>query len=81
MLEEVVSAFGAGVLSLETAVAMLVEAGYPIEDASQEVARIRAKAEQEAAMRIAETAAQGRRDTDTEDDQQEEKSPSGFVAA
>jgi hypothetical protein len=57
VLDEVVTAFGAGVLSLETAVAMLVEAGYPIEDASQEVARIRAKAEQEAAMRVGENAA------------------------
>ncbi|MFF8928960.1 hypothetical protein ACF1AO_16975 [Streptomyces longwoodensis] len=45
VLEEVVKAYGAGVLSLETAVAMLLEAGYPIEDASQEVERIRAKAE------------------------------------
>lgn len=54
VLEEVVKAYGAGVLSLETAVSMLLEAGYPIKDASQEVARIRAKAEQEAAMRMAE---------------------------
>ncbi|MFJ5307447.1 hypothetical protein [Streptomyces sp. NPDC088350] len=72
VLEEVVSAYGAGVLSLETAVAMLVEAGYPIEDASQEVARIRAKAEQEAAMRVAEDTARRGRDEDAEDDQQEE---------
>ncbi|MFF4802327.1 hypothetical protein ACFY1U_28645 [Streptomyces sp. NPDC001351] len=62
VLEEVVSAYGAGVLSLETAVAMLVEAGYPIEDASQEVARIRAKVEQDAAMRAAEDRARGERD-------------------
>ena len=62
VLEEVVSAYGAGVLSLETAVAMLMEAGYPIEDASQEVARIRAKAEQDAAMRAAEDRARGERD-------------------
>jgi hypothetical protein len=81
VLEEVVSAFGAGVLSLETAVAMLVEAGYPIKDASQEVARIRAKAEQEAALRIAENTAEGRRSTDADDDQQEVGSSSRFVSA
>lgn len=57
VLEEVVQAYGAGVLSLETAVAMLMDAGYPIKDASQEVARIRARAEQEAATRVAEAAA------------------------
>ncbi|OIJ97753.1 hypothetical protein BIV25_13170 [Streptomyces sp. MUSC 14] len=57
VLDEVVTAYGAGVMSLETAVQMLLDAGYPVEDASQEVARIRAKAEQDAAMRIAETAA------------------------
>ncbi|MER5543007.1 hypothetical protein ABT072_11295 [Streptomyces sp. NPDC002589] len=44
-------------MSLETAVQMLLDAGYPVEDASQEVARIRAKAEQDAAMRIVQTAA------------------------
>ncbi|OLZ69508.1 hypothetical protein AV521_18545 [Streptomyces sp. IMTB 2501] len=43
-------------MSLETAVQMLLDAGYPVEDASQEVARIRAKAEQDAAMRITEAA-------------------------
>jgi hypothetical protein len=57
VLDEVVTAYGAGVMSLETAVQMLLDAGYPVEDASQEVARIRAKAEQDAAMRIAETTA------------------------
>ncbi|MFE0190702.1 hypothetical protein [Streptomyces sp. NPDC058989] len=57
VLEEVVQAYGAGVLSLETAVSMLMDAGYPIDDASQEVARIRAKAEQQAAARLAEAAA------------------------
>ncbi|MGI5262376.1 hypothetical protein [Streptomyces angustmyceticus] len=49
-------------LSLETAVAMLLEAGYPIKDASQEVARIRAKAQQEAEVRMAEAAARRGRD-------------------
>ncbi|MEU0722856.1 hypothetical protein [Streptomyces sp. NPDC006140] len=57
VLEEVVTAYGAGVISLETAVQMLLDAGYPIDDASQEVARIRAKAEEEAAVRLAEAAA------------------------
>ncbi|RYJ28806.1 hypothetical protein CU044_2567 [Streptomyces sp. L-9-10] len=67
VLEEVVKAYGAGVLSLETAIAMLLEAGYPIKDASQEVERIRAKAEQEAAARMAEAAARQGRDENDED--------------
>ncbi|MER8002126.1 hypothetical protein [Streptomyces sp. NPDC095613] len=57
VLEEVVRAYGAGVISLQTAVRMLVDAGYPIEDVSQEVSRIQARAEQEAAARRAEAAA------------------------
>ncbi|MEU6147629.1 hypothetical protein ABZ848_45680 [Streptomyces sp. NPDC047081] len=69
VLEEVVKAYGAGVLSLETAVAMLMEAGYPIRDASQEVEQIRAKAEQEAAVRLAEAAA--RRGASGEEDTEE----------
>uniref|UniRef100_A0AAU2UXD2 Phage portal protein n=1 Tax=Streptomyces sp. NBC_00003 TaxID=2903608 RepID=A0AAU2UXD2_9ACTN len=68
VLEEVVQAYGAGVLSLETAVMMLLEAGYPIKDVSQEVERIRAKAEQEAAVRMAEAAA--RRGPDDNADQE-----------
>lgn len=44
VLEEVVKAYGADVISLETAVQMLLDAGYPIEDASREVGRIRAQA-------------------------------------
>ncbi|MGW1914949.1 hypothetical protein ACWCQS_30545 [Streptomyces sp. NPDC002076] len=70
VLEEVVTAYGAGVLSLETAVTMLMEAGYPIKDASQEVARIRAKADQEAEVRMAEAAA--RRGHDEGDGDQEQ---------
>ncbi|MFJ9617866.1 hypothetical protein [Streptomyces noursei] len=52
VLDEVTQAYGAGVLSLETAVAMLMDAGYPIKDAAEEVARIREAAvqEQQAAM-------------------------------
>ncbi|MGW7664112.1 hypothetical protein, partial [Streptomyces sp. NPDC054756] len=75
VLEEVVKAYGAGVLSLETAVAMLLEAGYPIKDASQEVERIRVKAEQEAAVRVAE--ANARRERDEDDGDQEEDDGSG----
>ncbi|MEU4028063.1 hypothetical protein [Streptomyces anulatus] len=71
VLEEVVKAYGAGVLSLETAVSMLLEAGYPIKDASQEVARIRAKAEQEAAARMAEAAARRGSDEGHEESQEE----------
>ncbi|MFI2258926.1 hypothetical protein [Streptomyces tubercidicus] len=74
VLEEVVTAYGAGVLSLETAVAMLLEAGYPIKDASQEVARIRAKAQQEAEVRMAEAAARRGRGED-EEDQEEDAGP------
>ncbi|MFE3526998.1 hypothetical protein ACFXOD_36580 [Streptomyces sp. NPDC059161] len=57
VLDEAVTAYGAGVISLETAVQMLLDAGYPIEDASEEVARIRSVAEQEAAAKAAEAAA------------------------
>ncbi|CAL9578334.1 hypothetical protein [Streptomyces sp. enrichment culture] len=76
VLEEVVKAYGAGVLSLETAVTLLLEAGYPIKDASQEVARIRAKAEQEAAVRMAEAAARRGRDGD-EDQEEDGPAPAG----
>ncbi|QSS91299.1 hypothetical protein [Streptomyces sp. M54] len=79
VLEEVVKAYGAGVLSLETAVAMLLEAGYPIKDASQEVERIRAKAEQEAAERMAEAAARRGRDQDDEDQEEDDGSGSAGV--
>lgn len=72
VLEEVVQAYGAGVLSLETAVAMLMDAGYPIKDASQEVARIRAKAEQEMAARMAEAAAR-RGEPEGEEEQADER--------
>ncbi|NEC21838.1 hypothetical protein [Streptomyces parvus] len=74
VLEEVVKAYGAGVLSLETAVTMLLEAGYPIKDASQEVERIRAKAQQEAEVRMAEAAARRGRDED-EEDQEDDAGP------
>ncbi|MGW3563063.1 hypothetical protein ACWDSL_04020 [Streptomyces sp. NPDC000941] len=47
VLDEVVKAYGAGVLSLETAVQTLLDAGYRINDASQEVARIQAAVRQD----------------------------------
>jgi hypothetical protein len=43
ILDEVVKGVGAGVLSLETGIRMLQDAGYPIEDAREEVARINAR--------------------------------------
>lgn len=43
VLDEVVRGVGAGVLSLETGVGMLQDAGYPIEDARDEVERIAAR--------------------------------------
>jgi hypothetical protein len=53
---------------------MLLEAGYPIKDASQEVERLRARAEQEAAVRMADATARRGRE---EDDDQEEDDGSG----
>ncbi|MGX1909288.1 hypothetical protein ACWIID_10530 [Streptomyces phaeochromogenes] len=61
ILEEVVRGVTAGVLSLETGIRMLQDAGYPIEDARQEVERIRAGQQSEAdaePKRIASTAAE-----------------------
>ncbi|MEU2590815.1 hypothetical protein ABZ649_04515 [Streptomyces albidoflavus] len=52
VLDEVVKAVGAGVLSLETGIRMLMNAGYPVEDAADEVARIQRRAF-DAAARLA----------------------------
>ncbi|MFI9149501.1 hypothetical protein [Streptomyces sp. NPDC053367] len=52
VLDEVVKGVGAGVLSVETGVRMLQDAGYPIDDAQQEIERIQARAF-EAAARLA----------------------------
>ncbi|MEY2226867.1 hypothetical protein [Streptomyces sp. BF23-19] len=52
VLDEVVKGVGVGVLSVETGVRMLQDAGYPIEDAQQEIKRIQARAF-EAAARLA----------------------------
>jgi hypothetical protein len=52
VLDEVVKGVGAGVLSVETGVRMLQDAGYPVEDAQQEIERIQSHAF-EAAARLA----------------------------
>ena len=44
VLTDVVQGYGAGVFSLETAVRMLQDAGYPIEDAGEEIERIQKRA-------------------------------------
>ncbi|MEW1701220.1 hypothetical protein, partial [Streptomyces sp. NPDC091278] len=49
VLADVVSGVTNGVLSLETGVRMLQDAGYPIEDAAEEVARIQKRAFDQAA--------------------------------
>ncbi|MER5546456.1 hypothetical protein ACWDBP_44140 [Streptomyces sp. NPDC001233] len=75
VLDEVVTAYGAGVLSLETAVQMLLDAGYPIDDASQEVARVRANANEVTAARVVEAAA-GRADPEVAGGRSEDKTGS-----
>jgi hypothetical protein len=52
VLDEVVKGVGAGVLSVETGVRMLIDAGYPIDDAQAEIERIQARAF-DAAARLA----------------------------
>ncbi|MFJ2774779.1 hypothetical protein [Streptomyces sp. NPDC087300] len=52
VLDEVVKGVGAGVLSVETGVRMLIDAGYPIDDAQREIERIQARAF-DAAARLA----------------------------
>ncbi|MFK0143423.1 hypothetical protein [Streptomyces murinus] len=47
-----VKAVGAGVLSVETGVRMLIDAGYPIDDVQAEIERIQARAF-DAAARLA----------------------------
>ncbi|MDH6126057.1 hypothetical protein [Kitasatospora sp. GP82] len=56
VLDEVVTAYTAGVLSLETAVRMLSDAGYPIEDPAQEIQQIQARAAAAAAHQATMTA-------------------------
>lgn len=43
VLEQVATAYKAGVISLETAIRMLTEAGWPIEDAEKEIEQIQAR--------------------------------------
>ncbi|MEW1754082.1 hypothetical protein [Streptomyces angustmyceticus] len=43
VLEQVSTGVGAGVLSLETAIRMLQDAGFPIEDAAEEIERIQSR--------------------------------------
>ena len=52
VLDEVVKGVGAGVLSVETGVRMLIDAGYPIDDVQDEIERIQSRAF-EAAARLA----------------------------
>lgn len=52
VLDEAVKGVGAGVLSVETGVRMLINAGYPIDDAEAEIERIQSRAF-EAAARLA----------------------------
>lgn len=52
VLDDVVKAVGAGVMSVETGVRMLQDAGYPIEDAQKEIERIQTRAF-DAAVRLA----------------------------
>ncbi|GAA3073366.1 hypothetical protein [Streptomyces glomeratus] len=52
VLDEVVKGVGAGVLSVETGVRMLMDAGYPIDDAQEEIERIQKRAF-DAAARLA----------------------------
>jgi hypothetical protein len=44
VLDQVTTGVKAGVLSLETGVRMLMDAGYPIEDAAEEIERIQSRA-------------------------------------
>ncbi|TQK44442.1 hypothetical protein FBY35_5946 [Streptomyces sp. SLBN-118] len=52
VLDEVVKGVGAGVLSVETGIRMLVDVGYPIDDVQAEIERIQARAF-DAAARLA----------------------------
>ncbi|MDF9812994.1 hypothetical protein [Streptomyces sp. SPB162] len=52
VLDEVVKGVGASVLSVETGIRMLIDAGYPIDDAQGEIERIQSRAF-EAAARLA----------------------------
>ncbi|MFD8509770.1 hypothetical protein ACFV27_01290 [Streptomyces antimycoticus] len=59
VLDEVVKGVGAGVLSVETGVRMLMDAGYPIDDAREEIERIQKRAF-DAAARLADATGDNR---------------------
>ncbi|MFE5969633.1 hypothetical protein [Streptomyces sp. NPDC056463] len=59
VLDEVVKGVGAGVLSVETGVRMLIDAGYPIDDAQEEIGRIQSRAF-DAAARLADATGDSR---------------------
>ncbi|MFF4403053.1 hypothetical protein [Streptomyces sp. NPDC001404] len=59
VLDEVVTDVTAGVMSLETAIRMLQDAGYPIEDAREEVQRIDSRRQAQAHNAAASSARQG----------------------
>lgn len=50
VLEQVATAYKAGIISLETAVRMLTEAGWPIDDAEVEIEQIQARSFEQARM-------------------------------
>ncbi|MFB7500384.1 hypothetical protein ACFC09_37885 [Streptomyces sp. NPDC056161] len=73
VLEEVVTAYGARVISLETAVQMLLDAGYPIDDVSQEVARIREAGRQDTPVVEPKPSAETTEDPSNQRDSQEQQ--------
>ncbi|MFH9426219.1 hypothetical protein [Streptomyces sp. NPDC017529] len=66
ILDEVVKGVGAGVLSLETGIRMLQDAGYPIEDAREEVERISASRSVESVSRPRRASAEAPEETSAE---------------
>ncbi|MEU0837206.1 hypothetical protein [Streptomyces sp. NPDC005969] len=50
VLEQVTTAYAANVISLETAIRMLTEAGWPIEDAEKEIQQIQARSFEQARL-------------------------------
>ncbi|MGN5379066.1 hypothetical protein ACQ4WX_22100 [Streptomyces lasalocidi] len=73
----------AGVLSLETGVRMLMDAGFPIEDAAQELERIQAQKEAAAAreaVMLGGTAAAGDDDQDNVGDGEAGRAPDATAA-
>ncbi|WP_162890195.1 hypothetical protein [Streptomyces olivoreticuli] len=67
ILDEVIKGVSAGVLSLETGIRMLQDAGYPIEDAREEVERIDARRAPSAEPHESTTASEEKRQEGKED--------------